>query len=121
MYGEGLVHVVHGDVIPQRPQEGPVCGPGDGPADLVLDEAQDVEEGEDGQVDVERCPPVLEDRHGDVLDLPGRDEVSHVDRCEARRTDDLTDDISGLGVVPGNIDLLAALQSSVLWRVERSS
>ena len=58
-------------LIPQLPKEPPVCGPGDRPADLILDEAQDVEEGEDGQVDVERCPPVLEDRHGDVLNLPG--------------------------------------------------
>ena len=65
-----LVHVVHGNVVPQRPEEGPVCGPGDRPADLILDEAQDVEEGEDGQVDVERQPPVLEDGHGDVLNLP---------------------------------------------------
>ena len=114
--GQGLVHVVHGNVIPQRPQEGPVRGPGDGPADLVLDEAQDVEEGEDGQVDVEGQPPVLEDGHGDVLNLPGGDEVSRVHRCEARRTDDITDNIPGLAVVPGNKDLLASLQSSVLWR-----
>ena len=113
--GQGLVHVVHGNVVPQRPEEAPVSGPGDRPADLVLDEAQDVEEGEDGQVDVEGQPPVLEDGHGDVLNLPGGDEVSHVHRCEARRADDITDNIPGLAVVPGNKDLLASLQSSVLW------
>ena len=115
VYSEGLVDVVHGDVVPQLPQEPAVSWPGDRPADLVLDEAQDVEEGEDGQVDVEGQPPVLEDGHGDVLNLPGGDEVSRVHRCEARRTDDITDNIPGLAVVPGNKDLLASLQSSVLW------
>ena len=39
MYGEGLVHVVHGDVVPQRPQE--VIGPRHRPADLEFqNEAQ---------------------------------------------------------------------------------
>ena len=39
MYGEGLVHVVHGDVVPQRPQE--VLRPRHRPADLEFqNEAQ---------------------------------------------------------------------------------
>ena len=40
-------------------------------ADLVLDEAEDVEEDEDGEVDGEGVPPVLEDSQWDVLNLPG--------------------------------------------------
>ena len=49
MYGEGLVHVVHGDVVPQRPQE--VLRPRHRPADLQFqNEAQRKKTKEDDNI-----------------------------------------------------------------------
>ena len=93
MYGEGLVHVVHGDVVPQRPQE--VLRPRHRPADLEfqnetqrkklkkmityrlknqndleLCKGEHVEEDEDANVDFERTSPRRENSDGDILDRP---------------------------------------------------
>ena len=46
MYSKGLVHVVHGDVVPQFPQE--VLGPRHRPADLGDGGDDDEDGGDDG-------------------------------------------------------------------------
>ena len=81
---------------------------------LHFNKGQHVKEGEDGEVDVERSPPVLEDGHRDVLYLPGRHQSSQVHRGEPGGPDDATHHVSSLGVVSGKVDLLTTLQSSIL-------
>ena len=65
-------------------------------------------------MDVEGSSPLSEHRHGNVLDLPGRDEKPGVDRGEARGPDDANHNLPRLLVIPGHVDLLAALQTTVL-------
>ena len=65
-------------------------------------------------MNVEWCSPLLEHRHWDVLDLPGGDKEPSVDRTEASGPDQPRHGLPRLLVVPGDVDLLAALQTPVL-------
>ena len=65
-------------------------------------------------MDVEGRSPLAEHGHGNVFNLASRDEIPGVDRGEARGPDDPRHGLPRLPVVPGHVDLLAALQTTIL-------
>ena len=81
---------------------------------LSLRKPESVEENKDRKMDVEGHSPLREHRHGNVLDLPGGDEEPGVDWGEAGGPDDAHHGLPRLSVIGGHVDLLAALQATIL-------
>ena len=81
---------------------------------LCLRKPKSIQENKDRKMNEEGGSPLAEHRHGNVFNFPRRDEISGVDWGEARGPYDAQHGLSRLPVVTGHVDLLAALQTTVL-------
>ena len=75
---------------------------------------QSIEKDENGKMYVERCSPLSEDWHWNILNVPGGDEQAGVHGSEAGGPYHHADGISGISIISSNIHLLAPLQSTIL-------
>lgn len=79
----------------------------------LLGETDDPEEDKDRRGDDEGQLPGGEPLHGDVLDLPRREQAAHVDGREAHPAGHRDHRLLGLGVAPGDKDLEGEISFSI--------